>query len=86
MKHRTKPYEIAYRRWTHKRHIYVVVVIEVLNFVGKHGHYATVKVQGSRLNPKKEMSWSAERFLEEFEPKGRKIRAKTAIDHVLSSG
>ncbi len=86
MKHRTKPYEISYRRWTHRQQGYVVVVIEVLNFVGKHGHYATVKVQGSRLNPKKSVSWSAERFLAEFEPKGRKIRAKSAIDHVLGSG
>lgn len=85
MKHRSKPYEIAYRRWTHKRHGYVVVVTEVLNFVGKHGHYATVKVQGSKLHPKSVVCWSAERFLEEFEPKGRKVKPKSALDHVLGS-
>jgi hypothetical protein len=85
MKYRSKPYEITYRRWTHKDQGYVVVVTDVMNFVGRHGHYATVKVQGSKLNPKKVVTWSAERFLKEFEPKGRRMRLRTALDQVLDS-
>lgn len=85
MKYRSKPYEISYRRWTHKQQGYIVVVLEVMNFVGSHGHYATVKVEGSRLLPKKTVTWSAERFLKEFEPKGRRMRVRTAMDQVLDS-
>jgi hypothetical protein len=82
MKYRTKPYEVSHRRWVHRQQGYIVVVLEVLNFIGKHGHYATVKVKGSLRDTKKEVTWSAERFLADFAPKGRKMKAKTALDHL----
>ncbi len=85
MKYRTKPYEISYRRWEHRTQGYVVEVLNTLNFVGTHGHYATIKVKGSRRDPKQEVRWSAERFLAEFKPKGRKTRPKTALDYILKS-
>lgn len=68
--------EIRHKKWRHKTLNYEVKVLAVYN--NGHPNYRTVKVDRSKhaLKPR---TWSAVRFVVEFEPIGRPQRRKTLL-------
>lgn len=79
----TKPFETSYKKWRHLKQGFVVKILGVQHYPGKHGLYSTVTVLGDVGDPKREKVWSAEIFRKHFEPVGRKQKTKTALDRVL---
>ena len=73
-----EPLQIEYKNWRHKERRYWVVVVEVLNFRGKHGFNTSVVVEHKGLTGTR--SWPAKVFLETFEPMGRRMRRKSRYD------
>lgn len=69
-----EPVKIAFKRWRHKGRGYIVHVVSVLNYQGKHGFFTSVSVQQKGHRP---TTWPAETFLRTFEPAGRRIRKLT---------
>jgi hypothetical protein len=80
---RSKPFETSYPRWRHLEHGYVVKVLGVINYRGENGFYSTVSVEGTRRDPKRRASWSADAFRKNFEPIGRKKKARSATDRLI---
>ncbi len=78
-----KPFETNYPRWRHVAHQYVVKIEGVQNYSGEHGIYSTVTVIGTRQDPKAKKTWSAETFRKNFEPIGRKKKAKSALERLI---
>jgi hypothetical protein len=78
-----KPFETNYPKWKHLRHGYVVEIVNIYNHRGENGYFSQVVVKGSRSSPDRTVTWSADIFRKNFEPYGRKKKAKTAIDQVL---
>jgi len=82
---RTRPFETGFYKWRHSTQGYLVEVLDVRNFLGKHGYYSTVLVRGTRQRQDSTKVWSADLFRANFEPVGRKKKAKSALDRVLEN-
>ena len=74
--------DVPYRRYRHRESGYVVEVLSVEAHSGQAVTFKTVRVKGTLLNPERETSWNLESFLQLFAPVGRKLRRKTAWDHL----
>lgn len=75
-----EPIRVPFKRWRHKARGFIVHVVSVVNYQGKHGYYTTVVVRANRASPvgvAATMSWPGEKFLAAFEPAGRRIRRLT---------
>jgi hypothetical protein len=82
---RQKPFETSYPRWRHLKHGYTVKVAGVQNHRGDQGqYYSVVEVEGTLQDPKAKARWPADSFRKNFEPVGRKKKAKSAVDRLLA--
>lgn len=74
------PIPIEYKRWRHKERGYLVSVLQVHNHKGHHGYHTTVVVE--RKGEARHISWPARRFLQDFEPKGRRVQRRSRWDFI----
>lgn len=80
-----KPFETDYRRWRHIKHGYRVNIIGIQHFRGDKGYYySQVVVEGSLSSKTRRVAWSADIFRENFEPVGRKEKARSALEQILT--
>lgn len=70
-----EPIRIDYKRWRHKDRGYIVTLVSVLNYKGKHGYLTSVTVQ--QKGASRPAVWPGETFVRTFEPAGRRIRRLT---------
>lgn len=76
------PPEIRHNRWRHKKRGYTVKVLGVYNH-GRHPPYHRTVLVDRMATTKKPRSWSAHRFVAEFEPIGRPPKKKTLWDFLV---
>jgi len=81
---RSGPFTTSYLKWRHTEQQYRVTIIAILNYKGDLGFYSTVTVVGSRHDSKKRVVWPADTFKLRFKPCGRRVKAKTVLDRLLS--
>ena len=75
-----EPIEIKFKRWRSKEHGYLVEVVEVLNYRGKHGVITRVVVE--RKGMTRRNSWLGWTFLNAFTPVGRRTRRKSRWERI----
>lgn len=80
---RQTPFETSYPRWRHKKLGYVVKILGVQNFRGDLGYFSFVEIEGTKHNAKLKTFLSSEVLKRDFEPTGRKKKAKSAADRLL---